>query len=356
MPTCILHIGMPKTGSTSIQDFLFSQLSDSGFHYGHFGIQNGSLGLKLLFGGSDFPGMNNLSIKRKIVQEDNPRIRETYRRQLEHHVRFAVEKEAVLVLSAESLWNFDRSSWSRVRDFLVDRSFDIRVLGYIRARKSWMESRFQEKLKERANNEFEQMMYRKDALQYRERIEALDDLFGREQVGIRLLDPASLVRGCVVQDFCQYAGIHCPEDLSVRKNQAMRLPAIRLLYAYCRFYDSLPRREGRPVRNYRFHNRLKKLGGPPLRFHSELVAPLLAQHEAERSWIEQRLGVPFERDLRRDDAGPCIRREADLFDFDPEALDWLAEQTASRPVKPLRGESAARAVAVQMCLLDDQLV
>ena len=49
MLTCILHIGMPKTGTSSIQDSMYFGLSDPRFQYISFGGSNSVMVLTPLF-------------------------------------------------------------------------------------------------------------------------------------------------------------------------------------------------------------------------------------------------------------------------------------------------------------------
>lgn len=50
MNQCIFHIGMPKTGISSIQEYLYYGLRDPAFRYVDFGEANGSRGVTTLFG------------------------------------------------------------------------------------------------------------------------------------------------------------------------------------------------------------------------------------------------------------------------------------------------------------------
>jgi hypothetical protein len=344
---------MTKSGSTSIQHFLFHQLADPRFHFAHFGKMNGSLGLTLVFVSPTLKLVRNVLAMQGIPLEALPSVRESYLRQLEDHCRRAKEKGAALVLSGESLWNFDRSALLWLRDFLAGHSFEVEVIGYVRPRKARMECVFYQRLKARGGSDLNSYIHQDGPLRYRERLEALDAVFGKGQVGIRLFHRDSLEQGCVVKDFCTQTGIEVSDSRFVRYNESLRLPAVRLLYALRRFGGVPPLREGMVQRRYYgVAQKLSCLAGPPVRFHSELVAPFLALYEAEHPWLEERLGFSLREDIHRDDDGPCIRSEADLFDFDPESLEWLAEQTGGKPVRPTRDEAAARAVAAQVRLLD----
>ena len=65
-------------------------------------------------------------------------------------------------------------------------------------------------------------------------------------------------------------------------------------------------------------NRLLGLGGPKLRFHADIVAPVLARNRDDIRWMEQRLEAP--------------------------ELDWLAEQLGA----PLIGPATPERVAIWM--------
>lgn len=49
MKRCILHIGMPKTGTSSIQHFLFYGLKDARFQYFSFGEVDSCRGIGNIF-------------------------------------------------------------------------------------------------------------------------------------------------------------------------------------------------------------------------------------------------------------------------------------------------------------------
>jgi hypothetical protein len=75
---------------------------------------------------------------------------------------------------------------------------------------------------------------------------------------------------------------------------------------------------------------MPELEGPPLRFHSSAVKSVIDEVASQRPWLEERLGIPFDEDIRESDGTDCIREEADFFKYDRESLEWLAMKTGRR--------------------------
>ena len=80
MPRCVLHVGMPKTGSTSIQESLYHGLRARGFWYVSFGEVNGERVLLTCFGhdqGEDYHHHRKLG----LAKDDLPPLNGTTSRE-----------------------------------------------------------------------------------------------------------------------------------------------------------------------------------------------------------------------------------------------------------------------------------
>ena len=85
MNHCIFHIGMHKTGTSSIQESLYYGLRDPSFLYFGFGEPNGSRGLKTLFG--DDPEFHIMNRKMGLSGERM----ELYKRRLQRRLEQAMD-------------------------------------------------------------------------------------------------------------------------------------------------------------------------------------------------------------------------------------------------------------------------
>ncbi len=316
MSACIIHYGMPKTGSSSIQNWLLRSLADPRF----FNIDLGRSGSGNIIATTfrAHPEQHHRNLKRGLtsaeVQQESASTRAAFKHALER-----ADGRAAL-LSAELLANFSEAEFNGLCDFIRPHAADISAVGYVRSPRSFMESVFQQRLKSGADSFRPEQNYPR----YRERFEKFETVLGRERVAYWMFAPASFPGGCVVQDFCRHLDIRCVTPAVPRVNESLSLPAIRLLYAYRKYGPGFGTGERALHENRLLKTRLHELEGSPLRFHEALLHPVLDTRRADIEWMEERLQRPFmEMPIADHDA---VQREADLLRFCPESIAWLARQ------------------------------
>lgn len=343
MKQSVFHIGMPKTGMTSIQQSLCFGLSDPAFRYLHWQRINCNSQMMLLF--------NNSSAGRYFSERLGWSARQV--RQYKTRVVQDLDKllaansaEVCPLISAEPSWHMKESAFTRLRTFMGDRGYAVKNIAYIRPWKQWLESHFQQRVKGGRGLTF----LPKDHIQlhYRARIQTLDTIFGADQVQILNYVPKQFPEGCVVRDFCQQVGIRADLLQIQRANDTLTLPAVQLLYAYRKFGPGYGRGPQAYMEQHLLNQQLLQLDGPPVRFHSSIVEALIDELAPQQPWLEQRLGSAFTEDIYTADDGICIREEADLFAFAPTTLEWLAAVSHSTPVRATNRQEAALAVSAQV--------
>ena len=344
MNECILHVGMPKTGSTSIQDSLFHGLSDPGFRYLCHDGSSGLILMNAIFRHEEnnayFYQKRGWSARYATLQ------RITLKDELEQALAAAAHGQCKPILSAESIWAWTMEELQGLQQFLAQHGYTARVVAYLRLPKPWLESWFQQTIK-KGNCRFQ--VYPKHLhLNYSNRIQNLETVFGSERLEISTYDARSFPDGCVVQDFYQRLGIAYKPAQIKRSNDSLKLPALQFLYTYHKFSGKVFKGRHALEQNERLIHQLSDLEGPPLRLHSSLIEPYREEFERQRAWVEQRLGTPFSEDIYCHDQEPCLRQEFDFFDFSPDALRWLASATGNRPVNPAGSEAGALKVAAQV--------
>lgn len=143
MTRCWFHIGMPKTGSTSIQETLYYELKDPDFVYCSFGEVNGSFALSSLVGHDTHIAA--------IRQPDGDRCQSLKHQRI--HSRFqrcltrARARGAALILSAELAYGWTRHQHLFWRQFAHDHGLDLRIVVYLRPPLDWLGSALAEGLK-----------------------------------------------------------------------------------------------------------------------------------------------------------------------------------------------------------------
>jgi len=346
MLPCTLHLGMPKAGSTSIQDALFYHLDPPGFQYAGFGEPNGSWGVGAVFW--EQPHVQ-ASLRERRATQGLARRQQTMLARFQRSVHRARRHRRHLIVSAELLYCSSTESNERLRRFLNDRGFEVHALAYMRPWRSYMQGRLQQRLKNGRNHlslEFKDPFPHLDC---RGRIESFWQVYGQDRVTFVPFRPADFPNQCVVEDFCQRLGVPLRGTTIPRKNESLSLAATRLIFAYNRFSPhQIAEDRIRPRRYWLLADRLATLAGPSFQLHSSFFAPIHRRVEADLEWIEQQLGFSMDENLARYDEGPCIRCEDDLLDFEDEALEWLARETGQRVIRRTNRDDTARAVAAQM--------
>ncbi len=339
---CTLHVGMPKTGSTSIQEAFFYHLNPPGFQYAGFGEPNGSWGIGAIF--SDYPEQQMALLARTTVERLGD-YRRTRLARLERSIRHARHRGNNLVISAELLYGSSTATYERIRRFLNERGFEVEVLAYMRPWRSYLQSRLQQRLKNGRTHPDLDFNNPYPFLNFRERIESLWQVYGRDRVSFVKFSPADFPDRCVVKDFCQRLGIRWPGIKLPYSNVGLSLPATRLVFAYNRF-SPLGISEDciRPKRYLLMMDRLASLTGPAFQLHSSLYESIHQKIRPDLAWIEQQLGFSVDEDITRSDNGPCIKNEADLLNFEDRDLEWLARETGQPTIR--RGDRTATAQAV----------
>ncbi|MEO1198436.1 MAG: hypothetical protein AAFX39_04255 [Pseudomonadota bacterium] len=231
------------------------------------------------------------------------------------------------IISSENFPFLDRDALTVLFTRLQDTGHDVRAVGYIRRPKSFMESIFQERLKKRH-------MKRKDLPRthphYRRKFSRFEHL--RKNLGVDvaywLYDPNTMAERCIVRDFCAKTGLSINPSLIDNSNVGLSLPAIKLLFVYRKHLA----RSGKKViatRERAMVARLGALNGPKFRFHSRLAGPILKDFKSDTIWMQERLGTSLSEDIEAGD-DQALLKFSDLNSINQEALDWLWSETAQK--------------------------
>lgn len=313
--TIHLHAGFHKTGTSAIQNYLYSNLQHRDFHYLDTGMANGSLFFLRCFKEniSDIPRFK----QRNRTQAEWDDIRRTSRKQL--FVRLNATKKRNVIASAESISLFTQEEITDLVSYLSDIFDAVKVYFYVRPHKSRVESAFQEKLKSQLPS-----LAQKYVFDFRRSIGQFDSLLGEENVFVRKYQPDELLNQCVVSDFLAALGLSPEAPPTDRSNKSLTLPAVKLLYAYRKF---------NPIKqDFDTHiiNKLKNLPGDRFHFHGDLFKECFQEREAAEKWFRKRVNFVLEENIHEhDDIG--IRSEGDLLSFTDFEKEWLCKFSSTAP-------------------------
>ena len=349
MKRCVIHFGMFKTGSSSIQGSFWKQLDNSKWKYLNTDAPNHG-GLLSTIMQKDPPARHVL--RGKIDEEAFARRKRNLK---ELFIKELDSDTENLLISAEWL-SSDAYRYSELlafRDLVASHVDNITVVGYVRPPKGYMESSFQEKLKHANTRKLELEDHYPN---YRIRIEKLDKAFGLDNVLLWRFDPSTFPNGCVVQDFCARLGIDFPVASIKKINESLSREAIAFLYTYLQYGPGIPADQRIDRDNKLLTERLATLRGSKMRFSWHAVLPILKENRDDIGWTERRMGeslkIAQEKEAREDNA---IRSEEDFLVYKPDDLRWLAEQLGADYEKRWHPEMTPQEVADWMHILRTKL-
>lgn len=314
MAKCIIHIGMHKTGSTSIQGSL-KDLDDGDFYYARLGT-NHSIPVITMFAqepeGRRFPGKRGMSRRRLAEMSQH------HRRKLDRSISAAGQR--TLLISGEGIVSLSAQQLAEMRDYLQAASCAVEIVAYVRPPGSFMSSSLQGRLNMKSHAPAIAKLYPN----YRQRFEKLDEVFGAGHVKLFKFAPRSFPNQDVVTDFCTRLGIAQDSVPSLRINETRSMARLRLTYQYHKVQEAM----GLPP--LKVHDRgawefLADLDPSRFRIAPDLVRPVLAANAEDIAWMEQRLGESLAEDLGEAQPGD-YRSEVDLLEPLPGARERLIEK------------------------------
>lgn len=281
----IVHVGMHKTGSSSIQDTL-SQITMPEVEYLSLNSPNHSGFLATLL--SDAPQKHHSHSRNARSVEQVQALKDAYTRKF-HHALKTVKKPRVLI-SAEYLSRPTEKldELKKLQNILLKYCRRIRVIGYVRPPYGYIQSDFQQQLKGGGSLDLNDL---KIYPHYRRRFEKMDIVFGKENVELITFKSEMLHNNDVVQDFVRRVGIKLGANQIVRTNESISLEATSILYVFRRFGRKVAGYEGFNHDNSLLIETLSKVGNQKLLLSGSLLAPELKDKQSDINWVSERLGA-----------------------------------------------------------------
>lgn len=341
---CMVHVGMYKTGTTSIQTTLYWRLRDRRFRLLTRDAAWGNLAIGSMFlaNAAELPAFQTVGLAGSRLAA----FKRSSTQALSAALDRARRSEVTPILSAEIAWLLNEHEVQGMDRFLRDQGFQARVLACVRAPQDYITSAFQEIVKTGVGDWAEMTGRIRSLLDYREKLAAFDRVFGREQVDAYAFDPASFAGRCAVQEFCRRIGAELPPHRVIRVNETMNGSVLRFLYTYNQHAGSRGLGRSGAMRRFSLLHRLRTLPGPGFRISPEVVPGIRERYQEQQGWLEERLGraLPWSisdaaaSGISAASIAPAekltIRNESDLFAFDAPSRTWLARRTgrATLPV------------------------
>jgi len=314
MTRCIVHIGMHKTGSTSIQQSL-SGFSDERFVYASLDMPNHSLAVYSIF--ASRPDRHHLHRAAGLDIQAVNNYAERMRLALDQCV--ASLRGRTLLISGEDISILPPESLARLHDYLRSRLGKVTIVGYVRPPAAFISSGFQQRVQ---SGLIVQVAPEREYRQYKEFFGAFDEIFGRENVRLWKFDQLDFPGGCAVRDFCSRLGIALPRKRICRLNDSLSWQSIAMLYVYSKLRHKYGFSILRAPEAQEMCNRLAIFGGDKFRFSPGVIKPVLDKNRKDIEWMENRLGTSLHEELGEHQLSD-VRDEVDLIRPDPTLVGRL---------------------------------
>lgn len=194
-----LHIGMHKTGSTSIQNSLFNSrelLLENDINYLSGVGENHSTSLFSIF--TNHPEKYHVNIHEGISTHEKAKI---HNKELINKIIYEFEhnRSKIFIISGEDLTYLNDFEVKELYEFLKNYFETIEVIAYVREPISFIDSETQQRIL--GGLTFEELVYKPAFPHYRYRFEKYIKYFGENHVKLYLFDKKNLYNQDIVYDF-----------------------------------------------------------------------------------------------------------------------------------------------------------
>ena len=322
MRECILHLGTPKTGTTTIQRALMG--FDTGTHAAMgFGRLSIDAHLVNLFCAPAVRARSSTNVMRGHSAADVDRMLPEM--QAEFDAQLTGRGSEVLVISCEAMASdlFDAGAIDRLITALEPHFDRIRAVAYLREPVSFMISHFQQGCKTGMGH----LSLERWFPCYRARLEGWIDRLEMGQVALVRFDRASLVGGDVLEDFAQHIGADLPR-VAADENIAHSAQATALLHTFRELRGLTRENAFLRKKNYRATRLLAGFGTAPLGLRADLARRHLESWAEDIAWAETQMGQAF-GPYRPKPGAVLVNSDAELAqvarDCLPEFEAWVAQ-------------------------------
>ena len=317
---CHVHVGMSKTGTTSIQETLSTVVGQSARYLPAKGTNHGMI-FSNLFEARPWRHVRHLHMGH--TKQDVLAMRSRQRKHIIAGMNAATKDPNTrsIIFSAERMSSTnvaDEQATLEFRNFFSQWCSEFRVYGYIRPVSGFVTSAFQQIIKTYGKPDLEASVRYPH---YREKFEKFDRVFGQSNVSLRRFVRSDLTNGDVVQDIADQIGLditHCPTQVH---NESLSLEAIALLFTIRRSeYVEDPVRAS-SIGDQLVTPLLSKIGGGKFGLDPKISVQLIEQNAEDIAWIENRIGASV-TNLDSPVENP-IRNNQDILDVAAESVQLL---------------------------------
>ena len=317
---CILHIGMPKTGSTTIQNEFFKNgIEDTKTEYLKLDTPNHGQHLRSI---SMEQKENYYFFKNKnFTLEDIEDFAKNSKKMIEKSI-LSSKKQSIL-MSGEDLYHATPSEIKSLKIFLEKFFKKIVVVAYVRPPKPFCESAFQQVVKFHKLSSFN----RGYIYHPYKKIANYINIYGEKNVKILPFIPKKFYNNDLISDFCFCLDLKTQTSRLQNYNETLSKEAISILFAYNKFTDISKDIESNEfLTQSHLVQMLDSFGKEKFKFSGNLIHSWIDQYYKEDfNWLLSRIDDQYREDFLFDPNEDGISSEEELLEYATKQIEPLVE-------------------------------
>lgn len=232
MPTCYLHVGMMKTGTSAVQRYFHNngeRAAAANIVYPHLLLANHGMFLNAMFRPDEGTEAPERGLGWAVLRERREDLLEAFA----HYLAWAAAAGRDVLISAEMMFSFDAPMLEALRGFVTAHFDEVVVLAMVRPPLAYARSIAQQNVRVRGRLVLDDIIRSPDVPSYRA-FARLMDVFGEDAVRVGLFAGGALADGCVLQALLAMMG----GDRSVlagerawRTNESISATSVKLFSA-----------------------------------------------------------------------------------------------------------------------------
>ncbi len=215
-----LHIGMPKTGTTYIQNFLRANnnvLKEKGYVYPDFGVRFDAVGAN-----------RNAHFLVSVIRDENKKRLVGTEHEIEDEcfekLYGLFEEYPNVIISEESIWNSaerkrDKNFWKNLKERLESHGISLKIIVYLRRQDLYIQSFWAQQIKEsRFSDTLQEYIkssaFKRAKLDYKQRLDEISEVVGKENMLVRVYEKEQYAppQKTIVSDFLKTVGLQYTDE------------------------------------------------------------------------------------------------------------------------------------------------
>lgn len=312
---CIVHIGMHKTGTTSIQEYFYANRTAVDILYPDLGDANHSVPLFSMFYCT--PENYYIHSINKLNKDSVIRYNLQMKNSLEKQINIS-NKEDVLI-SGEDLIYLEKTDLEKLKEFFRTYYENIEIIAYTRSLNEYLSSALPENLKNEGDTDFN---LEKLFPNYKKLFLKFIDVFGKSNVNIFEFNKFKLKDNDIVSDFCSKISIHQENKIALNENKSLSLEAVSFLFIYYKFFPNTIIGEDNRRMNINLIIKLSNIGYKKFKLCNKVLIPLIKIFSDDFAWMKKDIGIDLD-DTKIKDYKDCVSSQEDLFQIAIENIELL---------------------------------